>query len=908
MGRIQSDVGLVTGINITDTVNKLMAINSQPRDRIVKRNETLQKTQVAITELTALVIGVQLATNQLGRNDTFSTLKVTSAKPDIISAASNGTPAAGKTKVTSVQLAQSQQLTSSPVASTTNPVGAGEITIRTGGFIDKSASLDDLNGGEGIERGLFRITDRSGASAEIDIRFASDVRDVLQAINDNKDIRVQASVEGDRIVLKDLTGQTSSNLKVEELGTGSVASSLGLLGVDVASNTATGGDIQKLTTATKLTKLLDNRGLKFQDGNDFRVTAKDGSIVDVNLTIDPKTASLGDLINALNTAGTGKFTASIAADGDRLQIVDTTGGGGNLTIADLGTGNLASSLGLESTTAGNTLSGDRLLSALDSPLLSSLRGGQGIGDLGVIAITNRAGNSTNVNLSSAETVGDVMRLINASSAGVTAVLNSSRTGILLRDTTGQTTSNLVVANGDGNNAATKLGLVVNSATSQVNSGSLDLQWVNENTALSTLNQGRGVQMGAFSITDSSGQRSAINLASINAKTVGDVITAINDLNIDVEARLSSKGDGIELVDTAGGAGTLTVTANGTDTAAADLKILGTGTTATENSQTVQIIKGSQNQTISVSSTDKLADVITKLNAASSPVTANTLAVGNSGTRLVINSKATGEASRFQIDTTISGLNFSETSQAQDALIAIGATATSGGILVNSSSNRFSDTIQGIELNIKETSETPIEIDVANDDSGIEKSLDLLVTQYNKVVDRLKSVASYDTTTNVAGLLYGSTEVLRIQQTFGTIFTGRVVTGSKFRSVAELGIGFDDQGKMSLDKNRFRARLASDPEAVRDFLSKPKTGFSARAKQMIDNLSGERNSVLITRSMTLQSQVETNNTRITFLTSRLDKQRERLLNQFYKTEEAIQKIQSNQGSVSSLANLLNSSKS
>jgi len=276
--------------------------------------------------------------------------------------------------------------------------------------------------------------------------------------------------------------------------------------------------------------------------------------------------------------------------------------------------------------------------------------------------------------------------------------------------------------------------------------------------------------------------------------------------------------------------------------------------------------------------------------------------------LVINSKATGEASRFQIDTTISGLNFSETSQAQDALIAIGATATSGGILVNSSSNRFSDTIQGIELNIKETSETPIEIDVNNDDSGIEKSLDLLVTQYNKVVDRLKSVASYDTTTNVAGLLYGSTEVLRIQQTFGTIFTGRVVTGSKFRSVAELGIGFDDQGKMSLDKTRFRARLASDPEAVRDFLSKPKTGFSARAKQLIDNLSGERNSVLITRSMTLQSQVETNNTRITFLTSRLDKQRERLLNQFYKTEEAIQKIQSNQGSVSSLANLLNSSKS
>jgi len=45
MGRIQSDVGLITGINITDTVNKLMAINGQPRDRLVTRTDALKKTQ-----------------------------------------------------------------------------------------------------------------------------------------------------------------------------------------------------------------------------------------------------------------------------------------------------------------------------------------------------------------------------------------------------------------------------------------------------------------------------------------------------------------------------------------------------------------------------------------------------------------------------------------------------------------------------------------------------------------------------------------------------------------------------------------------------------------------------------------------------------------------------------------------
>lgn len=907
MGRIQSDVGLVTGINITETVNKLMAINSQPRDRLVTRTDNLKKAQVAYTELTALVIGVQLATTQLGKADNFSTLKVTSSKSEIITASASGTPSAGKTQVTSVKLAQSQQLTSSAIASKTAPIGEGTLTIRTGGFIDRSSSLDDLNGGSGVERGLFRLTDRSGASTEIDIRFANDVRDVLQAINSNKNVRVQATIEGDRIVLKDLTGLSASNLKVEEIGTGSVASSLGLLGIDAAASTATGTDLQNLTTSTKLNKLLDGRGLQFQDGNDFRVTLKDGTNVDVNLTINPKTATVGDLLSALNTAGTGKFTAAIAADGDRIELTDTTGGVGNLTISDLGNGKAASLLGLTGTTTGTAISGDRLLSGLDSPLLSSLKGGAGIGDLGVISVTNRNGTTTNIDLSGAETVGDALRLINSSSAGVTAVLNSSRTGILLRDTTGQTTSNLVVANGDATNTATKLGIVNNSATSQVNSGALNLQWVHRNTALSSLNQGRGVQLGSFNITDSDGQKSAVNLASLKAETVGDVIDAINDLNIGVEARLSSNGDGIQIVDVAGGVGTLTIQEAGSGRTAADLKIAGTGTTTTENSQTVQIIDASQNLTIETDDEDTLEDLIEKLNVANSPLNATTLSVGASGSRLVINSKASGALSRFQIDSTISGLSFSETAQAQDAMIAVGATSSSGGILINSNTNSFDNSIAGINLTIVETSETAVEINVSNDDSGISKSLDLMVTQYNRVIDRIKSVASYDAATKVSGLLYGDTEILRIQSTFSTLFSSRLVSGP-IRSIAELGIGFNDQGKLEFDKTRFEKRLSETPEAVREFFSKEKTGFSARAKTMIDSLSGENNSALISKNLSLQTKIEQNQSRITFLSTKLDKQRERLLNQFYKMEEAIQKIRSNESSVNSLSNLLKSSSS
>jgi flagellar hook-associated protein 2 len=47
--------------------------------------------------------------------------------------------------------------------------------------VDTSTRLADLNGFEGVRRGVIRITDRSGASADIDLTAAIDVNDILDA-------------------------------------------------------------------------------------------------------------------------------------------------------------------------------------------------------------------------------------------------------------------------------------------------------------------------------------------------------------------------------------------------------------------------------------------------------------------------------------------------------------------------------------------------------------------------------------------------------------------------------------------------------------------------------------------------------------------------------------------------------
>ncbi len=55
--------------------------------------------------------------------------------------------------------------------------------------MNRPKALNALNGGAGVRPGTIRITDRSGATAEIDLSTAVTVDDVLNAINGSTAIR-----------------------------------------------------------------------------------------------------------------------------------------------------------------------------------------------------------------------------------------------------------------------------------------------------------------------------------------------------------------------------------------------------------------------------------------------------------------------------------------------------------------------------------------------------------------------------------------------------------------------------------------------------------------------------------------------------------------------------------------------
>ena len=87
MAGITSTTGLITGIPIQDTVDKLIAAASQPKDNLTARNTDLQSQQAATSQLSALVSAFQFEVNKLKSGGVFDSKSVTSSNTDVLTAA-----------------------------------------------------------------------------------------------------------------------------------------------------------------------------------------------------------------------------------------------------------------------------------------------------------------------------------------------------------------------------------------------------------------------------------------------------------------------------------------------------------------------------------------------------------------------------------------------------------------------------------------------------------------------------------------------------------------------------------------------------------------------------------------------------------------------------------------------------
>jgi flagellar hook-associated protein 2 len=896
MAQITSSVGLISGINTGALINDLIQVDSEPVTLLQTDVQSNQNKIQAYSTLESSLNDMQSIGNSLALPQTFQNATATSSDPSVIAATTSVGAALGTYQFQVAQLVSTQQSISQGFANSTNSlVGAGTITLEEGGGEASSQTpLSELNGGAGVPQGEFRITDRAGNSAVIDASSAITLDDVVTQINSALGLDVQAAVTNQGLVLTDSSGGTGS-LSVQDINGGTTAQSLGIA-TSVDSNTLTGTNINYISTSTALSQLNDGNGVSTTTAgqNDFTITARDGTAINVSLN---GAATVGDVINAINTAGGAKLKASISASGTGITLTDTSGGTGALTVTADNGSQAAADLGLTTAATGSTLTGAPLIAGLDSVLISSLRGGTGL-NLGTISITDRNGVTGTVNFAGATSVSDIINDINNNVGGakVTASLNASGTGIQLTDTSGGT-GNLVVTD-DSSTTAAELGIAGTFAASTVQGTNLQHQYVSDSTLLSQYNGGQGVALGQFQITNSKGTSATVDLTTGTYNTIGDVIQAINAKNIGVTASINANGNGILLTDTAGGPQKLKVTDLGGVTAQ-DLNIAGTasGTGASD------YIDGGLQKTITVTDTDTLATLQQKINQAGFAVTANIINDGsqNDPYRLSLTATNSGEAGRVLISTGTTNLQMYNLVNAQDAAVFYGGTGNSQPLLITSNSNQLSNIISGVQVNLLSASSSPVTLSVTPDSSGVATQLANFTNDFNTVVTTISQEASFNTTTNEGGILLGDSVSQQIQQNLYNLIN-QVLPAGTINNLADVGISITQNASLTgatltFNTNTFESAFASNPSSVQNFFSQGTNGFGTVIANAMDQLTDPVNGVITLQDNSLNTTIQDDNTQITNLNAILAEKKEQLQTEFNYMEQTLAQLQSQQQLIS-----------
>lgn len=1241
MGRINSSIGLVTGVPIEATVDQLMELAAQPRDRLLERTQKLQDQQVAVTEITSRLLNLQFTTKQLANTDLYSQTQAVSQNEDILSGTVSGSPVTGSYQFTPLRQASAQQLLSTGFAAPDSRIGGGEVTFRQGPRLNEGIGLQLLNGGRGVQRGKIRITDRAGNKADIDLRFATNTQDVVDAINGNADISVKATFEGDRLRITDKTGQDQGRLRIQEVGGGTTAADLGLGRIDVDAASALGEDILSLSERSALSSLNDGLGIQlnrvapdleitFQDGstplqidfaaepeaegharatiptrdvqgglefkaratggdldgvvirfetdpeiargeetveftsedetqelviriaegestnqdviravraneevselfevsletpvqasvplassgvslelmakpgqldleslqlrleprddiiagkeeirldleageltigidasrttaeqlvaaieadesvsalleakltgevsaasaelvaadgestlqieaiqpgsqlNDIAVrfaaretdsgnveiiydnrnpsnqrltilvpsadttladvtaafaddeavsqlfTARVGTgnseaIVDTDVqastaggtdtslaapdfaaTLQPVEAliapsatattaggtpppvfeetTIGDLLETINAADPERLRAEIRPDGDGLRLIDLTEEGeGTFAVRGLFGSRIVHDLGLGGEAQDGAIEGDKLLSGLGTTFLPSLQGGRGLGTLGTLSLTDRGGNTADVDLSQSRTLEDVIHVINQAGLQLEARVNTIGNGLEIVDFSEQTVSSLIVANTeDGTFTADALGISGESPAGLLATGDLQRQVINGATLLSDLNHGRGVEAGTIIISDSGLTSAFVDLSDERIRTVGDVLDAINTSNSNTFARINDRGDGILLIDQGGGTSTLSVRDFGNTTTAVDLGLARRAETLEVEKTFTQAIDSSSAVTFSLDEDSTLQDLVNQINEEEFGLTASILneGFGAAPFRLSLISGEEGRKSAFQFDA--SGIDFDlrETARAQDALIEFGTTAAGQGLLISSPTNEFEDVIDGVTVNVKGTSDSPVALRVEPTHTRLVTTVKTFVDNFNSLHAKIKEHTFFnEANPDESGTLFGSGETLRVESELSALFTRLHFGAGEVQSFQELGIRLKANGELELDTIRLENKIAEDPEAVAEFFTTEEQGLAHKLDQMIEQFAGRDRSLLVSRGSALNDKITFNQDRVKSMNERLERSRLKLLTDFYRMELAVAKLQDSLGAIQAFA--------
>lgn len=323
--------------------------------------------------------------------------------------------------------------------------------------------------------------------------------------------------------------------------------------------------------------------------------------------------------------------------------------------------------------------------------------------------------------------------------------------------------------------------------------------------------------------------------------------------------------------------------------------------ATDGSDTALTVE------IDVKATDSLKDIANAINNAKDPSdSTGTKGAGLKATivnnQLVVTSEEMGDRTLTIGGDLKDSLGFanSQTTRGQNAKFTL------DGIEMERNSNSPTDVVDGVTFNFKKADASKtITLGLTNDTDKELSAVKDFVSQYNSVMSFLSEkmdVGDPSKSDNTTGALAGDSTLISLQSKLqSTVLGGKSVNGV---SASTLGLSVDRNGTLSLDESKFKAQLAKNPNAVKDFFfvdtsskystEKTGTGYTADFKAVIDRYTSTKSGsegVISLRKSSYQNEIKDYNKQIERITEQIATKRARYVTMFTNLDAAIGSLQS-----------------
>lgn len=147
-------------------------------------------------------------------------------------------------------------------------------------------------------------------------------------------------------------------------------------------------------------------------------------------------------------------------------------------------------------------------------------------------------------------------------------------------------------------------------------------------------------------------------------------------------------------------------------------------------------------------------------------------------------------------------------KANDAVLEI------DGVQIRRSTNTVADAIDGVTINALKADATGTTISVQNNNQNVNGLVQSFVSSYNGLISAIDNVASFDTTTNSGGILFGDSAVSSIRSTISTIASSAVAGLSSNNSLGAIGVKLGSDGKLTIDSAKLSDALSNNFDTVK----------------------------------------------------------------------------------------------